>query len=209
VAALPGDGHTVVTADLAYPGAATDMVETAISELGGIDILVNNSAIYVEHPIATTSYAEWQTIWRRTLDINLLGAASVTWCVVNHLLNRPEGPCGGRILMVGSRGAYRGEPQVPAYGASKAGMHSLAQSLAVDLAPHGITVTAIAPGFTRTDLTAPLLDSTEAENILAQHPLGKVARPEDIAAAAAWLTLPEAEWATGAVLDLNGASYLH
>lgn len=209
VAALPGDGHAVVSADLADPDATSTMVDEAISLLGGIDILINNSATHVEHPIDKTSYAEWRDIWRRTLDINLVGAANTSWCVVHHLLNRPEGPAGGRIVMVGSRGANRGEPDVPAYGASKAGMHSLAQSLAASLGPYGIAVTAVAPGFTRTDATAELLDGPEFQSVLGQHPLGRVATPAEIAAAVAWLTLPEAEWATGAVLDLNGASYLH
>ncbi|MEV5509959.1 SDR family NAD(P)-dependent oxidoreductase [Streptomyces orinoci] len=207
---LPGDGHLTVTGDLTDPGTVSRVVEEAIDGLGGLDILVNNSGIYREHPIGTTSYAQWQRMWQDHLNVNLLAAANTTWCVVNHLLHRPEGPAGGRIIMIGSRGAYRGEPDVPAYGAGKAGLHALAQSLAVSLGPHRIAVAALAVGFTRTDLTAPLLDDpATARFVLAQHPLGRIADPAEIASAVAWFTSPEAEFATGAVLHLNGGSYLH
>ncbi|UNO42702.1 SDR family oxidoreductase [Streptomyces sp. MST-110588] len=210
VAKLPGEGHLTVTGDLADPGQVARVVGEAVEGLGGIDVLVNNSGIYIEHPIAGTSYEEWQSLWRRHIDVNLIAAANTSWCVVDHLLHRPQGPAGGRIVMIGSRGGYRGEPHVPAYGASKAGLHSLAQSLAVALAPHRIAVAALAVGFTRTDLTADLLEDPEASRaVLAQHPLGRVADPSEIASAVAWFTSPEAEWATGAVLHLNGASYLH
>ncbi|HEX6340962.1 SDR family NAD(P)-dependent oxidoreductase [Umezawaea sp.] len=207
-ASLPGDGHAVVVADLADPDQVAEMVRQAVSALGGVDVLVNNAALHVEHPIASTSYADWQALWRRTLDVNLIGTANATWCVVDHLLTRPEGPENASIIMVGSRGAYRGEPAVPAYGASKAGMHAFAQSMAVALAPHGIGVAAVAPGFTVTDLTEDLLKGPERESILAQHPFGRVAASAEIGAAVAWLASPEAQWASGTVLDLNGASYL-
>ncbi|NSC22880.1 SDR family oxidoreductase [Streptomyces albus subsp. chlorinus] len=211
LAGLPGDGHTLVTGDVGDPEQVPRIFADAVAGLGGVDVLVNNSAVHIEHPIATTSWEEWQQLWRRTLDVNLLGAAHLSWCFAHHLLERPEGPVGGRLVMVGSRGAYRGEPDVPAYGASKAGMHALAQSLAVALGPHRIAVAAVAPGFTRTDLTQPLLDGPEGPGIVAQHPIGRVAEPRDVAEAVAWFTAatPGAEWATGAVLDLNGASYLH
>ncbi|MFI9722597.1 SDR family NAD(P)-dependent oxidoreductase [Streptomyces sp. NPDC052396] len=210
VQGLPGDGHFTVTGDLSDPQTVSRVVGEAVDGLGGLDILVNNSGIYLEHPIATTPYDQWQRMWRRHLDINLLAAANTAWCVVDHLLHRPEGPAGGRIIMIGSRGAYRGEPDVPAYGASKAALHALAQSLAVSLGPHRIAVAALAVGFTRTDLTTGLLDDpATARSVLAQHPIGRVADPAEIASAVAWFTSPEAEFATGAVLHLNGASYLH
>ncbi len=208
MASLSGDGHTVVVADLADPEQVAKMVDQAVAVLGGVDVLVNNAALHVEHPVAETSYADWQAVWRRTLDVNLVGTANATWCVVDHLLHRPEGPAGASIVMVGSRGAYRGEPVVSAYGASKAGMHAFAQSMAVALAPHGIGVAAVAPGFTITDLTEELLDGPERGAILAQHPFGRVASAAEIGAAIAWLASPEAQWASGTVLDLNGASYL-
>ncbi|MEP7026304.1 MAG: SDR family oxidoreductase, partial [Actinomycetota bacterium] len=146
--------------------------------------------------------------WRRIIDTNVHGSANVTWCVTDHLLNRPEGPSGARIISVGSRGAYRGEPTAPAYGAAKAALHAMTQSLAVDLAPHGIAVAAVAPGFVGTEMAESVLSGPDGDGIRAQSPFGRVGEPDEIAAAVAWLASPLALWASGAVIDLNGASYL-
>jgi len=208
VAALPGDGHVAVTGDLADPEEVRTFVAEAVAALGDVDVLVNNAGIYTEQPITSTSYEEWIAQWRRITDVNLLGTANVTWCFVDHLRTRQRGPEGARIITVGSRGAYRGEPDAPAYGASKAAVHSLTQSLAVSLAPLDIAVTAVAPGFVDTDMTAHLLTGDRAAAIRAQSPFGRVATPEDVASAVAWLATPGAGWASGAVIDLNGASHL-
>ncbi len=202
LAELPGDGHVVVQADLADQAAVRRAVDDAAGQLGGLDVVVNNAGVFPPHPVLSTSYDEWQAAWRHTLDVNLVAPANVVWCAVRHM--RP----GGRIVNVSSRGAFRGEPNQPAYGASKAGLNSLTQSLAVALAPLGIAVTAVAPGFVETDMTNEHLKSPRGAEIRAQSPLNRVARPEEVAAAVRWLASPEAEWATGAVLDLNGASYL-
>jgi 3-oxoacyl-[acyl-carrier protein] reductase len=201
-AALPGAGHTVVRADLADPAAVPVMVEAVARALGGIDVLVNNAGVYTPHPIMDTSYDDWQREWRQTVDTNLIGAANVTWCAVRHMGR------GGRIVNVSSRGAFRGEPGQPAYGASKAGLNALGQSLAVSLAPHGIAVATVAPGYVATDMTNEHLKPPRGDAIRAQSPFDRVAEPEEIAAAVLWLASPEAEWASGAILDLNGASYL-
>ena len=150
------------------------------------------------------SYEEWQAAWRETLGVNLIGAANVTWCAVQHMIAGG----GGRIVNVSSRGAFRGEPGQPAYGASKAGLNAFGQSLARDLAPHGIAVATVAPGFVETDMAASHLAGPDGDAIRAQSPFGRVAQPAEIAAAVVYLASPEAEWASGAVLDLNGASYL-
>jgi NAD(P)-dependent dehydrogenase (short-subunit alcohol dehydrogenase family) len=115
---------------------------------------------------------------------------------------------GGRIVNVSSRGAFRGEPDHPAYGASKAGLNAMGQSLAQALAPHGISVATVAPGFVETDMAAEFLDGPRGDAIRAQSPWGRVARPEEVAAAVLFLASPEAEFVSGAILDLNGASYL-
>jgi NAD(P)-dependent dehydrogenase (short-subunit alcohol dehydrogenase family) len=209
VADLPGDGHTVVTGDIADPEQVQAFVAKAIVDLGGLDILINNAGIYhTDQPIMSTSYEQWRSAWRRVIDVNVHGTANVTWCVVDHLRTRPEGTAGGRIINIGSRGAYRGEPDAPAYGASKAAVHSMTQSLAVCLAPYGIAVAAVAPGFVQTDMTESLLAGPAGDGIRAQSPFGRVAEPDDIASAVAWLALPGSLWASGAVIDLNGASYL-
>jgi 3-oxoacyl-[acyl-carrier protein] reductase len=203
---LDGAGHIVVRADLAVPAEVRAMVDAAAAGLDGLDVLVNNAGIYLDHPVLGTSYEEWQAAWQATLGVNLVGAANVTWCAVQHMT--ASGQRGGRIVNVGSRGAFRGEPTHPAYGASKAGLHAFGQSLAVALAPHGITVASVAPGFVATDMTTELLASPAGDVIRAQSPFGRVATPDEIAAAVVYLASPEAEWSSGAVLDLNGASHL-
>ncbi len=202
---LPGTGHLAVQADLADAGAVEAMVDEAASGLGGLDVLVNNAGVYLGHPLPGSSYEEWQAAWRATLGVNLVGAANVTWCAVRHMT---AGGRGGRIVNVGSRGAYRGEPTHPAYGASKAGLHAFGQSLAVALAPHGITVAAVAPGYVETDMTAEELATPAGDAIRAQSPFNRVATPGEVAAAVLYLASPEAAWSSGAVLDHNGASYL-
>jgi 3-oxoacyl-[acyl-carrier protein] reductase len=201
-AALPGEGHVVVGADLADPDAVQRMVTEAATALGGIDVLVNNAGVFEYHPIAEASYEEWQRAWQRTLDVNLTGAANVTWCAVRHMGR------GGRIINVASRGAFRGEPRAPAYGASKAGLIAFGQSLALALGPKGIAVTAVAPGFTETDMALGELDGEQGRARRAESPLGRVAQPEEVAAAVLYLASPQAELVSGAVLDLNGASHL-
>jgi len=209
---LPGDGHLTVRADLTDADAVRAMVDAAAEGLGGLDVLVNNAGIYTGHPVLGTSYEEWQAAWRETLGVNLTGAANVTWCAVRHMTaaGGPGGAraAGGRIVNVGSRGAFRGEPSHPAYGASKAGLHAFGQSLAIALAPHGITVASVAPGYVATDMTAEELATPVGDAIRAQSPFNRVATAQEIAVAVVYLASPEAAWSSGAVLDLNGASYL-
>jgi NAD(P)-dependent dehydrogenase (short-subunit alcohol dehydrogenase family) len=199
---LAGEGHVVVQADLAQPSAIQAMVTEAAEALGGLDVVVNNAARSGSHAITDVSYEQWQAAWRETIEVNLMGAANVSYCAIKHMKR------GGRIVNVSSRGAFRGEPQQPAYGASKAGLNALGQSLAVALAPLGIRVATVAPGFVETDLSNAHLKSPRGPELLAQSPFNRIARPEEVAAAIVWLSSPEAEWASGAILDLNGASYL-
>jgi NAD(P)-dependent dehydrogenase (short-subunit alcohol dehydrogenase family) len=203
-ASLAGEGHVVVGADLADPDAVRAMVDEAASGLDGLDVLVNNAGIFVPHPIDDTSYAEWREAWRQTLDVNLVGPANVTWCAVRHMLQAGE----GRIVNVSSRGAFRGEPDQPAYGASKAGLVAFGQSLARALGPHRIAVTTVAPGWTETDMAAETLAGPRREEIESETPLGRVASADDVAAAVLYLASPGAEMASGSVVDVNGASFL-
>ncbi len=200
---LPGGGHTIVQADLADAEAVRRMVDAAVTSLGGLDVLVNNAGIYVWHPITEVSYEKWQDTWHETLAVNLTGAANATWCAVQHMKET-----GGRIVNVSSRGAFRGEPRHPAYGASKAGLNAFGQSMARALAPFGISVGTVAPGYVETEMAAADLNSARGEEIRAQSPFNRVATPEEIAAAVVYLASDQAEWASGTILDLNGASYL-
>jgi len=218
---LDGSGHVVVQGNLASPEDVRRFVGEAIEALGRIDVLVNNAALFADDPsmegrrlncdVAGSSYEEWVSSWRRTTEVNLLGTANVTYQVARHMIDveQADGFPRGRIVTVGSRGAYRGEPEVPAYGASKAAVHSMTQSLAVALAPHGIGCVGIAPGFIATDMTAEMLESPAGQAIRAQSPFGRVATTQEVALAIMALAGPQAEWASGSIVDFNGASYLH
>ena len=206
---LPGDGHAVIVGDLGDPRVAERVVDDAVRALVGVDVLVNNAAVAPtaanRHDVADVTYADWQAVWRRMVDVNLLGAANLTYGVARHLID-----CGatGSVVNVGSRGAFRGEPDFPAYGATKAALHAFGQSMAVSLAPHGIAVTSVAPGFIATERQQDKLAGAGGADLRAQSPFGRVGTPREIAAAVVYLASPEAAWSSGTVLDLNGASYL-
>jgi 3-oxoacyl-[acyl-carrier protein] reductase len=204
LAALGPGRHRTAQADVADPGQARSLVEGVVGELGRIDVLVNNAGVYEEHPVLATGYEDWQRIWRRTLETNLLGPANLVHAVAPHMVAAG----GGRIVNVSSRGAFRGEPDHPAYGASKAGLNSLGQSMAKALGPHGIYVTTVAPGFVDTDMAAPFLDGPGGDAVRAQSPLNRAATPQEVARVVVFLATPGAESTTGAVVDVNGASYL-
>ena len=200
---LPGEGHVTVQADLTDPDAVRAAVETAAEQLGRLDVLVNNAGVFLPHPPLSTSYDDWQATWARTLATNLTGAANATFCAIPHLQ-----ATGGAVVNVSSRGAFRGEPECPAYAASKAGLNAFGQSMALALAPHGITVGTVAPGFVDTEMAREVLDGPGGDGVRAQSPFGRVARPEEVAAAVLWLASPEARFSSGTIIDVNGASYL-
>ncbi|AGZ44140.1 SDR family NAD(P)-dependent oxidoreductase [Actinoplanes friuliensis] len=206
---LDGDGHVLIGGDVSEAEQAAAVVDHAVTALGGIDVLVNNAAVAPgednRHAVADVSYADWQRAWRRMVDVDLIGAANVTYCFAQHLIGRGAP---GAVVNVGSRGAFRGEPDYPAYGAAKAGLHAFGQSMAVALAPHGIAVTSVAPGFVSTDRQAGKLAGAAGPSVLAESPFGRVGTPEEVGAAVAYLSSAEATWASGTILDLNGASHL-
>ena len=201
---LSGQGHVLVQADLTQPDEVQRMVEAAIEQLGGLDILVNNAGIFIDHALADVDYETWQTAWQQTLATNLIGAANACYCAARHMIERES----GKIINVGSRGAYRGEPVSPAYGASKAGLHAMSQSLAKYLGQYNIFVTAVAPGFVATNMSRESLTGAQGEKTRNQSPLKRVATPEEVAHTVLFLAAPGSEWLTGGVVDLNGASYL-
>jgi NAD(P)-dependent dehydrogenase (short-subunit alcohol dehydrogenase family) len=204
LADLPGAGHVLVQADLTDAEEVRRVVDRAAGELEGLDVLVNNAGVFLAHPPLSTSYEEWQTAWAETLATNLVAAANATFCAVPHLLARG----GGAVVNVSSRGAFRGEPECPAYGASKAGLNAFGQSMAQALGAQGISVSTVAPGFVETDMARRVLEGPGGDAVRSQSPLGRVARPEEVAKAVVWLASPEARFSTGTIVDVNGASYL-
>lgn len=204
LASLPGEGHVAVQADLADPGQVRRLVDSAAEELGALNVLVNNAGVFLAHPPLDTSYEDWQESWSSTLATNLMGAANATFCAIPHL----TAAGGGAVVNVSSRGAFRGEPSCPAYGASKAGMNAFGQSMAVALASRGITVGTVAPGFVQTEMAREVLDGPGGEGVRQQSPFGRVARTEEVASAVVWLASEGAKFSTGTIIDVNGASYL-
>lgn len=204
LAELPAGSHLLVQADLTDPAAVATMVEAVVAEAGRVDVLVNNAGIYEDHPLAEVSYEEWQASWRRVIDANLIGAANACYCAARHMIAQG----GGRIVNVSSRGAFRGEPTGPAYGASKAALNAMSQSLAKYLAPFHVTVGVVAPGFVQTDMAREALSGQSGVEIRAQSPFNRVARPEEVAYAVLFLASEGAEFMSGAIIDVNGASYL-
>ena len=204
VTELSGEGHVVVQGDLRDATAVQAFVEDAAVRLGALDVLVNNAGIYSFHNVDEVDYETWQQAWTDTLAVNLVGSANATYCALRYMPRDGS----ARIVNVGSRGAFRGEPDSPAYAASKAGLSALGQSLAKALGGSGVSVTTVAPGFVETDMATFLLEGPEGDGIRGQSPMNRVATPEEIADAVVYLASPGAQWASGAILDLNGASHL-
>jgi 3-oxoacyl-[acyl-carrier protein] reductase len=201
---MNGGPHFRMKADLRDAGQISALVDEVIRKYGRIDILVNNAGVFVRHRIATDSFEKWRDDWELTLNTNLTGAATMSYFVVQYMIKQG----GGKIINVSSRGAFRGEPESPAYGASKAGLNSMSQSLAQALAPYKIYVGVIAPGWVETDMTRGILNSPEGEPIRNQSPLKRFAKPEEIAYTILMLAGEGSEYMTGCIIDVNGASYL-
>ena len=204
LASLPGSGHLTIQADIGNPKAVKTMVDNTARRMGRIDILVNNAGIFEKHPALKMDFEDWVNAWRKTIDINLMGSAHASFCAVRYMKKMG----GGRIINITSRGAFRGEPDAPAYGASKAGQNALSQSLAKALAPHHIYVYAVAPGWVATDMAADHLAGPEGDGIRAQSPMNRVASVEEVADCVVFLASEGHDFMTGAIIDINGASYL-
>lgn len=200
---LAGSGHLLVQADMGDAGAVRAMVDHVATEQGGLDVLVNNAGIYLHAPPDASDAEQWLSAWRRTMAVNAEGPAVACHAAARHMITAG----GGRIVNISSRGAFRGEPDAPAYAASKGALNSLTQSLAKKLGPLGVLLYAVAPGWVETDMAAAHLLGAPGEAKRAESPLGRVARPEDIAATVLFLASREAEFLTGDIIDVNGASY--
>jgi 3-oxoacyl-[acyl-carrier protein] reductase len=206
---LHGEGHVLVGGDLSDPEAARRIVEEAEAGLGQVNVLVNNAGIApgpaTDHRVDEVDYATWQQRVTRMIDLDLTAPAHLTYLVARSLIAR-DTP--GVIVNVGSRGAFRGEPGAPAYAAAKAGLHAFGQSMAIALAPHGIAVATVAPGVIATERQQEKLAGPDGDALRAQSPFGRVGTAEEVASAILYLTAPESPWASGTILDLNGASHL-
>jgi NAD(P)-dependent dehydrogenase (short-subunit alcohol dehydrogenase family) len=201
---LLGQKHRFYRSDQGDPETIQKLVEQIGSDFGRIDVLVNNAGIYLEHPLLKTSIEEWHYSWNKTLAVNLLGPAHLIYWTARQMSKQG----GGRIVNVSSRGAFRGEPDAPAYGASKAGLNAMSQSLAKALAPHNIFICVVAPGWVDTDMATESLLGEAGADIRAQSPLNRVATAEEVARTVLFLASEGTDFLTGCIVDVNGASYL-
>ena len=200
------DAEGVIGADLSDSAAADWLWDTALARLGGrIDVLINNAGVFEAIDVDAT-LPDWQAAWGRTMQINLQAAADLSRRAILHWRERGSG---GRLVNIASRAAYRGDsPAHWHYAASKAGMVAMTKSIARGFAAEGILAFAICPGFTMTGMADDYLASRGGDKLLADIPLGRVADPAEVASAAVWLALEAPASMTGAVLDINGASFV-
>ncbi len=198
------DGDDVIGGDFAAPGAGDRLWDAALDRAGGrIDVLVNNAGVFEAAPLADA--AAWGVAWDRSWRINLQAAADLSRRAVLHFQTNG----GGRIVNVASRAAFRGDsPAHWHYAAAKAGMVAMTRTIARAYAADGILAFVVAPGFTMTGMAEAYLSSRGGDKLLADIPLGRVASAAEVAETIRWLALDAPPSLTGAVLDVNGSSYV-
>ena len=211
--ALTAAGATVIghgtragiAADLAETGVAQRLWNQALDQAGGrIDVLINNAGVFEANPL-DADHDAWVAGWERTMRVNLTASAELSRLAVLHW--RETG--GGRLVNVASRAAYRGDsPAHWHYAASKAGMVAMTKTIARGYARDGVLAFAVCPGFTMTGMAEDYLSSRGGEQLLADIPLGRVAEPAEVAAIIKFCAFDAPPSMTGAVLDINGASYV-
>ncbi len=204
LAELSGEGHQLFKGDISEKENCQTLIDAFVQAYGQLDVLVNNAGISIFHEIDKVDFDHWTSAWENTFKTNLFAAANMTYCAAQAMMKSG----GGRIVNVSSRGSFRGEPTKPAYGASKAALNAMTQSLAKKLAPHQIYLGVVAPGFTETEMAAVTLTPAERENLLRESPFQRMAQPNEVAHAILFLASEGAEYSSGTIIDVNGASYL-
>ena len=201
---LPGGGHKLFKRDISQKSETEALIDDFIKAYGRLDILVNNAGISIFHEIDKVDFDHWIHAWEKTFETNLFAVANTCYWAAQAMMKSG----GGHIVNVSSRGSFRGEPTKPAYGASKAALNAMSQSLAKKLAPYNIYIGVVAPGFTETEMAKETLTPAERENLLRESPFKRMAQPEEVAHAILFLASDGAAYSSGTIIDVNGASYL-
>lgn len=185
--------------DVADPGACNAAVESVVSDLGGLHILVNNAGISIDALLMRFKDEDW----KKTLDINLTGAFNLMRAASRPLMKAQ----GGAIVNVASVVGEIGNAGQAAYSASKGALIALTKTVARELASRGVRVNAVAPGFIDTPMTQALSDTVKAK-LAEAIPLVRLGTPQDVADCVAWLASERASYVTGAVIRVNGGMYM-
>lgn len=182
--------------DVANPESVRDLIAQVIKRTGRIDVLVNNAGIAgPAAPVAEYPDDEW----RRVMAIDLDGTFYMSKAVLPHMLERNS----GRIVNIASIAGKEGNPNMPAYSAAKAGVIGFTKSLAKEVATKGILVNCITPAVIETEIVKQLTPQT-VQYMVSRIPVGRVGRPEEVAALVSWLASSECTFSTGAVFDISG-----
>ena len=189
----------MVEGDVSDPASCAAMVRAIEAQTGGVDILVNNAGITRDTTFHKMSYQQWSEV----INTNLNACFNVTRPVIEGMRTRKW----GRIVQISSINGQKGQYGQANYAAAKAGMHGFTISLAQENAKFGITVNTVSPGYVGTDMVMAVPEEVR-EKIVAQIPLGRLGKPEEIAHAVAFFTTDEASWITGANLAINGGHYM-
>jgi NAD(P)-dependent dehydrogenase (short-subunit alcohol dehydrogenase family) len=196
-----GQRAVSIAGDVAQAAYARRLVEAGAS-LGGIDILVNNAGIFPRVEFLDMTEAQWDEV----LNVNLKGTFLCTQAVAQKMVERGRG---GAVINLASGAAFRSSPRGVHYVASKAGIVGLTRAATLELAPHRVRVTAIAPGITDTAQPRYGMSEEELQAAGRQVPLGRLGTPEDVADLAVFLASEESRHITGQTIHVNGGQYLY